>query len=287
MCLRGSTLTEEHLIPEALGGLLTADLLCRKCNSSLGHRAEAAARSDPSIRLLINDLSAQLPSLAQTLTERQPFFSHGPGGKAKGYVKNGEFAVQATKNPDGSLIQSTPEASRTIDTILRREGYDAPFRSAALRKLDQTPENVRITVAAGLEVVKWQVMQLELALDGPFMDFVVPVKTAFEFLACHLGTVIYEQEPRLDEARRVLQGGDLDLSWISVERLHAEKASPFHGIAFEGNTPHATVQIRLFGKLAFRVHFLHLSVGGPRFLYTHDLVSNEEHLFQINENRVE
>lgn len=275
-------LTEEHVIPEALGGRLTAVFLCRECNSSLGHRTEAAARSDPTIRLLMNGLSAELPALGRTLSEKQSFLAHGPGGKAKGYVRDGEFVVAAKKNPDGSLIQPTPDARRAIDTILQRDGYDAPFRAEALRRFDEAPENVRVDIGPNLEVVKWQVAHLTLDLDGPLIDPILPVKTAFEFLALHLGTVIYDDAPPIAEARRVLRGGPLDSDWISVERLQAENARPVHGIVFEGNSPYAKVQIRLFGKLAFRVNFLHLSVGGPRAQYTHDLTSNQEQISEVH-----
>ena len=168
--------------------------------------------------------------------------------------------------------------------MLRRQGYDAPFRAEAIRLLDDAPENVRVTVAPGLEIVKWEVTKLELALDGPLMDSVVPLKIAFEFLACHLGTAVYEEAPPLDEVRRVLAGGSIDPNWVLIERLTAEKARPFHGIIFEGNAPHARFQIRLFGKLAFRVHFLRLAVGGSRGQYTHDLATNEERVRELEGN---
>ena len=191
--------------------------------------------------------------------------------------------MRAKTNPDGSLIQPTPDARNSFDTILRRQGYDAPFRAEAIRVLDDAPENVRVTVAPGLEVVKWEVTKLELALDGPLMDAVVPLKIAFEFLACHLGTAVYDKTPPLDEVRRALAGGPIDPHWVSVERLTAAKARPFHGVMFEGNVPHARSQIRLFGKLAFCVHFLRLAVDGPRGQYTHDLVTNEEHVREVRE----
>lgn len=280
-------LSEEHLIPAALGGRLTAIFICRDCNSSLGHRTEAAARSDPTIRLLVNGLAPEIPTLAQTLAEGSRYVGHSPGGKARGYVKGAEFVVRPKTNPDGSLIQPTPDALTSIDTILRRRGYDAPFRAEAIRLLDDAPENMRVAVAPGLEVVKWEVTKLELALDGPLMDPVVPLKVAFEFLACHLGTAVYEETPPLDEVRRALASGQIDPSWVAVERLTAEKARPFHGITFEGNEPHARVQIRFFGKLAFRVHFLRLAVGGPRGQYTHDLATNEEHVCEVAEDHDE
>lgn len=286
-CLRDTVLSEEHVIPEALGGRLSAIFLCRECNSSLGHRAEAAARSDPTVRLLANSLAAEIPALAQTLSEGLSYVGHGPGGRVAGYVKDGEFVVRATTNPDDSLIQPTPDARRSIDTILRRQGYDAPFRAEAIRALDEAPENTRVEIAPGLRVVKWEVTKLELGLDGPLIDPLVPLKMAFEFLACHLGTAVYEETPPLDEVRRALASGQIDADWLLIERLTAEKARPFHGIIFEGNEPHARVQIRLFGKLAFRVHFLRLAVGGPRAQYTHDLAKNEEHVRLVARNQGE
>jgi hypothetical protein len=221
-------------------------------------------------------MSTDMPELARILSAKQPYLIDGPGGVAKGYLLNGEFMVAAEKKPDGSLIQETHEARRTIDTILFREGHDAPFRADALRRLDEAPANVRVSISPTLEAVKWQGSELKLALDGPLMDPAVAVKTAYEFLACHLGADIYGDHSTLVECRRMLRDGTLDPSWISVDRLHADKAQAFHGLVFEGNSPHATVQIRLFGKLAFRVHFLRLALGGPRFQYTHYLTDNSE-----------
>ena len=59
---------------------------------------------------------------------------------------------------------------------------------------------------------------------------------------------------------------------------------PFHGIVFEGNNPHAQVQIRLFGWLAFRVHFKRLKVHALRCAYTHFLDKNIEDLRIIETN---
>ncbi len=280
-CLKKCQLTEEHLIPDALGGRLTVKFLCQNCNSLLGSRVEAAVRSDPTFRLLIPKLSNQIPAVAKALSEGQPHVAHSPGGKAKGRIKDGKFQVKSTKEADGSLIQPTPTARRAIDNILRREGYEAPIRARALQIFDEAPDNIRVAVAPGHEIVKWGITKLEPEVGGPLINPVVPLKIAFEFLACHLGTAIYEQTSPLDEIRSILAGADLSPKLVSVERLYAEDAKPFHGLIFEGNDPHAKVQIRLFGQLAFRVHLLRLAVGGPRFRYTHDLTTNEEEVVQF------
>ena len=115
------------------------------------------------------------------------------------------------------------------------------------------------------------------------MNLLIPVKIAYEFLACHLDSAIYGEEKQLSEIRDSLFKCELNPDVIQVERLISNKYEPIHGICFEGNDPYAKVQIRLFGWLAFRVHFLHLSVGGPRFMYTHQLDANVEDVQVIDE----
>ena len=252
----------------------------------MGHLFEGKAKADPTIRLLVSRLSTSIPALAARLSEGQPYLSFGPGGQSLGYVKVGEFITQSRKLEDGSLIQHTPEAAKSIRRMLQRAGGDAAIIAESLRRLESAPENTRVSVADGLEVIKWSIERIEPALDGPLLSELAPLKTAYEFLALHLNDTIYEDVPALLAARTALQGGAFDSTHLLVERLHGPKSKPFHGIVFEGNAPHATIQIRLFGQLAFRVHFKTIAVSGPRFVYTHDLESNAEHIAhtQADEN---
>lgn len=239
-------------------------------------------RRDPTVRQLVNELREKIPSIAAEMVENQFHIAVGPGdGRRKGLVKNGEFHVASTREADGSLIQTTPEARKTMSRMLQKEGYGPQFVEEALARLNEAPKNVPVQLTPTLSVVEWEVTGLKMALTGPLIDPVVPVKTAFEFLALHLGGSVYEPSPPLEETRRILAGGEPDPQWISVERLEAPSAHPFHGIAFEGNRPHSQVQLRLFGKLAFRVRFRRLAVGGPRFQYTHDLETGQEFVSQV------
>lgn len=248
----------------------------------MGAKVEAAARLDPSIRLAVTNLSSKIPELAQRLTENQPFFGESKAGHTRGYLRDGEFRVHSTREEDGSLIQPTDHARRTVETILRKSGYGATPLEEALRTFDHAPEDQRTEIAPGLEVVKWRIQKVQHDLSRPLMDEVVPLKIAFEFLACHLGTAIYSDVPQLAEIRHVLRSGEDVSNSFHVDRLSAEEYRPFHGLCFEGNDPHARIQIRLFGWLAFRVHFYGLAVGGPRFAYTHNLESNRERIALID-----
>jgi len=259
---------------------LTCRFVCVSCNSRMGRLIEGHAKADPTIQLLASNLARKIPQLAAKLSEGQKYVSVGPGGKSLGKVKEGEFVVHSRKLDDGSLIQPTPIAAQSIQRMLERANYSKNIISDALRRLELAPENTRVTLPDGLAAVKWSIEQIHPALDGPLLNPVVPLKSAYEFLALHLNTTVYEDAPALAAIRSALAGAPLDPAHLIVERLHAPKMNPFHGLVFEGNTPYAKVQVRLFGQLAFRVHFKTLAVGGPRFIYTHDLEANTEHVAQ-------
>lgn len=277
---------EEHLIPEALGGKLTCDFLCRTCNSKLGHDLEAKAKADPSVLIAAKNLASRVPELAASLLESHPHIGHSEPGPAKGYIKNGEFIVRSQKLDDGSLVQPTDRARNSISRILQKSGYGETPINLAMQAFGDAPEDTKLEIAPGLEIVKWSIQRLELDLScAELMDPLIPAKTAYEFLACHIGSAIYDSALQLSEVRNCLMSGLLNTDVILVERLSSNKHEPFHGICFEGNGPYAKVQVRLFGWLAFRVHFRRLSIQGPKFIYTHRLDTKEEDVRVIDEAR--
>ena len=284
LCLEVRELTEEHLIPQALGGTLTCRFLCRACNSRFGSGVEAAAKSDPSILLAVRKLQGHIPKLAQALLESHPHVAAGEGPRTFGYVRDGLFRVSPQKRDDGSLILPTDEARDAITNILKRDGYgDTPIRQA-LDTWERMPENQPMSVSLGLDVVKWSTDGIELDLSqAKPIDPLLPAKIAFEFLALCAGDAICSQDRPLPELRGILTTGTgWDDNILRVERLHARHALPFHGICTEENLEYSQIQVRLFGYLAYRVHFPRLHVGGPRYAYTQRLDSRQEELTFLN-----
>lgn len=277
LCLGAGPLTDEHLIPQALGGKLFSKFLCNSCNSTLGTKLEAKAKADPLVLTAAANLGDEIPKLSAALINSHPHIAHSANGPAKGYVRNEEFFVKSRKLEDGSLIQPTKMAKKTLMRFLQKDGCDQVSSSKAVSSLEDAPENVRIEIAPGLEVIKWRVDRLEMDLSQAyFMDPLIPVKTAYEFLACLVGEAICTDAVHLAEIRSVFKDGEIDPTVLAVERLYAHEYKPFHGIYFEGNDPYAKVQVRFFGRLAFRVHFLRLSIGSQRCAYTHRLDNGEE-----------
>jgi HNH endonuclease len=274
-------MTIEHVIPESLGGKLTCHFLCKTCNSRFGHHHEGKAKTDPALRLLAATLRSSSPALASRLEEGQAYLAVGNGPARRGHVRRGEFKTRAQRLPDGSLLQATPDAQTSIAKMLRKEGLAESDVDAALSLLNSSPEDARVSLSPGIEVVKWSVDRLEPDLNGPLLNPIVPVKCAYEFLALHVGAAVYQTTPPLLAIRGSLQSGVIDPKHIEVERLFAAEAKPFHGLLFEGNTPHAKVMVRLFVRLAFRIHFKRLSVSGARRMYTHDLSTDRESVRQL------
>ena len=107
----------------------------------------------------------------------------------------------------------------------------------------------------------------------------VSLKIAYEFAVLSFGKPMLSNEnPALREIRRVLLQGDTGSPVFNVENMVAKDGAPrpFHGIVFEGNNPHAVIQVRLFGYLAYRVHFPNLSIDNEPFGYTHTLDHGKE-----------
>jgi hypothetical protein len=276
-------MTDEHVIPSVLGGRLVVPFLCQKCNSNLGSCVDASARKDPMIQRSANKLRNEIPLIAEAVLESQKVIASGPSGENIGYLKGEEFVVKKKKNEnDNSLIQPTSETRKMIKANLEKQGCDPDFVNESLRNFDEAPENTRIKISSGLEVIKWENTHLKLALADPEINSLFPIKIAYEFLAICLVQDIYQDRASLNEIRQILSGGEMDLENISVERLHAPKYLSLHGIIFEGNEPYAKVLIRLFGKLAFRVHFHRLAINSTKWMYTHYLANNDESFSEYN-----
>lgn len=281
-------LTEEHLIPQSVGGALTSHFLCRPCNSTLGQH-EADLKKDPAVRLVIDNLMDQLPELFRRISQGQEFIGQSERGPAKGTYKQGRFRVSGPKQADGSLILQTDEARLALEKMLQREGLSSSQIREALQRFDAAPENTRVTAAPGFDIVQWTVTGVNPALDARRLVVrfdggeerlqgagIAVLKIAYEYLALHLGAAIFANV--FSPIREALARNDPSLCPYRVEWKRGPKPAPFHGLVVEKGPSYLVIQVRLFGELVYRVHFPHLipGEGFTRCKYTHDLASREE-----------
>lgn len=275
ICLNAGELSLEHVVPDALHGGLASKFLCRDCNSFFGHAIDAAAKSDPAIRNAARALEKQVPNLVADIEEGQRYLIHTDVAMLHGQMKSGEIRGTWHHVPDGSSIAPEDIAIESLRGRMQAEGLSAEKIESAI---------ARYVAAEPGEIVDmsptWAAKKLVAHLAGPDLraptaDPLLFVKIAFEFTALLIGRAIYARSPQLDELRDVLKNLRRDSDAFHVEMLTAKEAAAFHGIAFEGNAPHAIFQIRLFGKPAYRVRLKRLAVQHKPIAYTHDLETDE------------
>lgn len=281
LCLDGTRpLTSEHLIPECIGGHLEIPFLCGTCNADLGTRLDAVVPTDPRIVLAARNLQNRIPIVVAPILERQLYSGHGEGPSVRGRVRNDAFQALEQRMADGSIVQPTSRARRSVETILLRQGHERGVIEEALTQFDAAGENTRVPLTESLEIVNWRTDRIELLLGGSLIGDLLPLKIAYEFLALHLYSEIYRRDSPLEEIRLSLRGSLQQSDAWYVEHRHASY-EPFHGIAMEQARPHAIVQIRLFGWLAFKVEFPRLAFEGLQGAYTHRLDSGVENWTRV------
>ena len=89
ICRETNALSEEHVIPEAIGGDLICNFLCKPCNDVFGSSFEAKAKTDPAIRIAVGKLRSEIPIIHDRVEEGQPYYAQGevrdePQGPAEG-----------------------------------------------------------------------------------------------------------------------------------------------------------------------------------------------------------
>jgi len=188
-------LTREHIIPRQIGGRLWARFVCGDCNSALGYTVETEVKNDPPIRLAAEQLRDQIPDLAEAIREGQDFILEGEAGAERVRQRRGRIQVRSRQAEDGSIIQPTPVARDHIRKDLGKRGLPKKEIDAVLLRFDDLPENLTVTPATGLSVVKWRIDSVHPALNGPLLSTTALLKIAFEFLACQCGDSIYGETP--------------------------------------------------------------------------------------------
>jgi hypothetical protein len=89
ICLGNNVLSEEHVIPEALGGALKCDFLCKPCNELFGSSFEAKAKTDPAIRIAVAKLRSEIPLIHDHVEDGQQYFAQSGPARVGGVFREG------------------------------------------------------------------------------------------------------------------------------------------------------------------------------------------------------
>lgn len=279
-CGSAEPLCVEHVLPAVIGGILHARIICRSCNSRIGTEIDAQLQRDDSLRGAVLALADRLPAHRHRMLEGMTAVAVSDGGPpVSGRIRRNQFKVGATQLADGSLVQSNADGLRAIHQILSRRGLDAKHVAEAVARAELAEFGQRVTVAPGLEVINWATQCIYPVPSGKVADARPFVKIALEFLSLSLGMSVYSEGVRmvwdsLFDTQALARLAELTL-------LQDAEYAGFHGIAIERNQPNVSIQVRLFGRLAYRVIFPRLAVNGPAYVYTHSLESGLDWLATV------
>jgi HNH endonuclease len=273
VCLAEKSLSEEHVIPKSLGGILTSSFLCNSCNSAFGSGFEANARLSPEIRQAVTSLE-QIPIDFKEKLERGSSYVSQFGNHTATQKVRADGNLTTTRLGDGSLIVPEHEAAKHIESIMRKDGGTDAMVEQALAKWENSLPYCEIDLGSGVKVIKWNEHPANPAYTELQLSPLVALKIAYEFSALIVGKAIYRSE--LQQIRDVLMSQDEDVAAGMVTYNWAHKPDTFHGIAFAGNKPTAQFQVRLFGLLAYTICFPKIAISYSPIAYTHRLDTKED-----------
>jgi len=260
----------EHIIPESLGGRLQARLLCVSCNSNLGSELIGNLKKNASIRLIMEDLKNELPSLYSRLMDKATFVGKSPNGSLirVSRTKKGQ-KVLPSRGSNGSIIQDTREASKALENILVKNNVSSDEIEKLKRIFAELEEDVSLDVSGDFTFVKRPLTQLQPELNSNIeIDDRLPTLIAFEFLGLLIGNQILSTD--FDGIRQYIRYGT-PTEIINIEHVHGKKNDTIHAIVVEPMESAIRFHIRLFRWITFLVTFKHFIYKGPDSVYMEEL----------------
>lgn len=195
----------EHIIPDAIGGNITIETVCKDCNSKLGDRVDSKLTNSMMFEWIRNELNiknrdGKAPNLYKYYKDdngNPVVIMHGDGvSTPKVYTGDCKPVFEIVKNSDKSF------------TVVRFSGAseEAIIKRGVKEFKEQgfpVPESfVRAMVLSGIER-NWTTQHVEFGIKyEPFRYFPCYVKMAYEIMRTLFPQ--YSQDPRCEELRMFL-----------------------------------------------------------------------------------
>ena len=271
--------TEGHVIPESVGGRLSAPNLCKRCNSEMG-KTEALLAQDISVRLLVDQLEERLPvEVVRSVRYRQSFFTdHEVYGRVEaGMDKEAELrpkASAAIKGDEDTLKQALAELDRVGASEERKQELREEFERARSGAWIEVRPGYRIERS-----IDWTDVRFKPSLTDPIVPLHVPVGIAYLYLALCLGERVYDE--RLDPVRKALQAamsGDAEAAeaYCPENRCGTRIVEPTHTLRAKIDGDAVQVNVQIFGDIVWPVRFPGVALEGEQTLYVLDVDDGTE-----------
>jgi hypothetical protein len=273
--------SDAHVIPESVGGVLSAFCLCKRCNNEMG-RMEALLARDVSVRRRVNyQLQSRLPEkLVRRILNRLEYFADTEefGRVIAVLDENGELQPKQSKtikNDKHTLDQALAELDR-------RGADDAVKDDLRQRFVDAGPGEV-IEVRPGYRVTRkidWTGVGFRDSISDPLVGHEAPLGIAYLYLALCLGERVYDSilQPVRDALKQAVDGDPSKARELLPldRRMGTEIVEPLHLLRAKQSDDRVTVTLQVWRDLTWPVEFAGITLGGEQTLYVIDVEHSQE-----------
>lgn len=273
-----SQLTDAHVIPESVGGELSARFLCDRCNSEMG-RVEGQLPRDIALIEVVRELENRLPAeLARGILQHAGWFADTKDyGRLEGRESRGaDFALRESES-----IRTDENVRREIRAELRRRGVLEEAVDGKVAEFEQAADSADLEIAPGFTIRKHidlSGVSFERTYDEPLAPQAIMLGIGYTFLALALEERIYgdELEPAREVLRRVVTRDTAAADAWPIEFLRpSSPAETKHALAVKREADGVLVRIWLFRELVWDVHVAGVRVAAEPF-YLLDLLTKQE-----------
>ncbi len=284
-------LTDEHVIPECLGGWLTIPFVCKTCNNDFfGSKIESKLKKNAFIVSAIESLDIQPKNKA--LRSATVHLEFSDSHIAKGYIRNsGETEFIPTVLADGSMI--APEVAYKEILKKKIERYEKANNVKIdfdVNEIDSFPCNIVIPIyGTDIYFMRHEGKKAKVTisnLDTPIL-FDIPAKIAFEHLSGFSYPFIMQDE--FNSFRAWLLDGGLKYKVLSHTLLRNVKNpydlnyKPFHFIRYKFFDNDLTALVGLFGII---VHSVYLGKIRDPGMFPDKRLLDIYHVYDLNSKNV-
>jgi hypothetical protein len=270
-----------HVIPESVGGELSALCLCKRCNNQMG-RSEALLAKDISVRRHVKyQLRSRLPAkLVNAIkTGEQYFADHEAYGRiyavvdeAGGLTPRQSATLKDDKN---TLAQALAELSRLAASEERKAEFRDEFERVRPGDWIEVRPGYRIQ-----RLIDWTEIGFKESLNDPIVGHEVPLGIAYLYLALCLRDKVYTQtlQPARNALKHAIDGDPTAARALlpTDQRMGTGIVEPLHLLRAKQDTDGVVVTLQIFRDLTWPVRFADVTLRGEQTLYRIDLEREAE-----------
>jgi HNH endonuclease len=269
--------SDAHVIPQSVGGRLSAFILCVECNAKMG-QLEDLLRQDVSLRALVDQLEPRLPpKMVKTIRRGQRYFAEHPEmGRLEAVIDNDGDLIPlesaSLKGDDHTIAQAMADLDRLGESEQRKCEMREAFRKALPGEWVVVRPGYRIR-----KHVEWAGVSFKRAFNDPISPLSISAGIAYLYLALCLGPRVYAAslQPVRDALLAALEGDSKAAEGFNLNRHGTRLPKPIYELRAKPDRGSTVVTVNLLNDLIWPVR-LPGPVNPEQTLYTLILPTGEE-----------